>query len=97
MNEENLPKSRIFVCVAEKEPGKAACLKGEGEKCAVWMKSEVDKRNLKPNLRITRTKCLGYCDPSGTSVITFPENRQVSGITFTEVQGLFEEFVKTSI
>jgi len=94
MKKQNLPLARIFVCINEKPSEKAQCQKAEGEKCAVWLKEEVEKRNLKGKVRVTRTKCLGYCEPEGTSIVFEPFHDQFSSVRFEDVPALFEEFLR---
>lgn len=93
MKTQNLPEAHIFVCINEKAPEKSQCLKGEGERCVEWLKDQVEKRNLKGRLRVTKTKCLGYCDKEGTSIVFEPVHRQYSGVVLADVQKLFEEFL----
>jgi (2Fe-2S) ferredoxin len=94
MRKETIPQARIFVCVNEKPAPKVSCLKGEGEKCVVWLKEEVKKRHLQDKIWVSRTKCQGYCHPQGTVVTFEPIHEQYSDVTFPEMQNLFEEFLK---
>jgi len=85
---------RIFICTNEKAPEKAQCLKGEGEKCAQWLKEEIEKRGLKSKMRATKTKCLGYCDVNGASLIFEPTHEQYSDVKLEDVPKLFEAFLE---
>ncbi len=94
MKKEDLPLARIFVCVNEKAPEKAQCLKGEGEKCVLWLRDEIKKRGLTDKIWVTRTKCQTYCSTDGT-VITFePIHEQYSSVVFEDVPKLFEHFLE---
>ncbi len=90
MNQVSLPEARIFVCVNEKAPEKTACLRGEGEKCVLWLKEEIKRRNLDKKIWVTRTRCQGYCLPEGTVVSFEPTHRQFSSVKFEELAALFE-------
>jgi len=93
MKQEESPIGRIFVCVNEKAPEKAQCLKGEGEKCVLWLREEIKKRGLMREVWVTRTKCQSYCATDGT-VITFePTHKQYSSVLFKDVPGLLAEFL----
>jgi len=93
MKREESPIGRIFVCVNEKAPEKAQCLKGEGEKCVLWLRDEVNKRGLTQEVWVTRTKCQSYCPIDGT-VITFePTHKQYSSVLLKDVPLLLEEFL----
>src|SRR5438067_1009758 len=93
MKPQKIPEGRIFVCVSEKAPEKAACLRGEGEKCVEWLKEELEKRGLGKKIWVTKTKCQKYCDSAGTSIIFEPSNKQYSAVKFVELPELFERFV----
>ena len=94
MKKHDLPLGRILVCINEKAPEKAQCRKADGDACLKWLKDEVDKRNLKGKIRVTGTKCLGYCDVDGTSLVFEPFHDQFSDVLLTDVPPLFEEFLK---
>ena len=93
MKREESPIGRIFVCVNEKSPEKAQCLKGEGEKCVLWLREEVKKRGLTQDVWVTRTKCQSYCPIDGTVVTFEPTHKQYSSVVFKDVPQLLEEFL----
>ena len=98
MESKSIPGSRIFVCTHQKDGAVAQCLAGEGEKCATWIKEEIKNRNLKGKVWASRTRCLGYCDPKGTSVIYVRDGqmKQFSAVVFEEFVATTEEFLKSS-
>jgi predicted metal-binding protein len=101
MKTNTIPMARIFVCINEKAPEKAQCLKGEGERILVWLKDEVARLGLKSKIWVTRTKCQGYCDPKGTVVTIQTPNAtspthtidQFSDVVFDEAPGLLAKLV----
>jgi len=90
---EHSPRGRIFVCVNEKAPEKAQCLKGEGEKCVLWLREEIKKRGLTQEIWVTRTKCQSYCPTDGTVISFEPTHKQYSSVLFEDVPQLLEEFL----
>ena len=90
-----MPAHRIFVCVNEKAPEKAQCLKGEGEKCVLWLREEVKKRGLSDKIWVTKTRCQDYCEPAGTALCFEPVHTQFSGVKVEDLAPLLEEFLKT--
>ena len=95
MKKQDKPKARIFVCINEKQPEKAQCMKGEGEVCLKWLKDQIEARGLKSKIKATGTKCLGYCDTTGTSVVLNPKGGEFCGVTRADLPQLFEEFLET--
>jgi hypothetical protein len=94
MIKEDNPQARIFVCVNEKAPEKAQCMKGEGEKCRAWLKEELVKRDLQSKIWVTRTKCQDYCEKNGTAVTFEPTHEQFSNVRVEDLPALLDEFVK---
>lgn len=94
MKKQTLPLGRIFVCVNVKAPEKAQCAKKDGDECLAWLKEEIEKRNLKGKIRATGTRCLGYCEPEGTSIVFEPFHDQYSQVCVGDVPALFETFLK---
>ena len=91
MRKEELPSFRIFVCAIEKAPGKAQCLKDEGEKCVTWLREEIRRLGLQEKVWVTRTKCQSYCAPEGTSILFEPSHKQYSGVKFEDLPALLKE------
>jgi (2Fe-2S) ferredoxin len=91
--QQSNPKSRIFVCCAEKDPSKAACKRGEGERVAADFKEELNKQGKSTSIWVTRTRCQGYCDPNGTAILFSATGKQYSDVTFEEAQELFKQNV----
>ena len=94
MKRQEGPIGRIFVCVNEKSPEKPQCLKGEGERIAVWLKDEVQRRGLKSKIWITRTKCQGYCEPQGTVLTIQPTNEQYSEVILEDAKAILEKLIQ---
>ena len=72
-------RKAIFVCVNEREPGKAAC--GNRGSVALFKELKARMRELKLNkeIRVTRTRCLGLCEV-GPNVAVYPEGTWYSAV-----------------
>ena len=94
MKKQILPLGRIFVCTNEKAPEKSQCRKQDGDQCLSWLKEQVEKRGLKGKVRVTGTRCLGYCEKEGTAIVFEPFHEQYSSLVFADLPPLFEEFLR---
>ena len=66
-------KKHILVCVNEREEGKDCCSRVGGQDVFVELKSWVRDEGLTQQVWVTRTRCLGFCNAVGTTVVVYPE------------------------
>ena len=85
-------KKHIFICVNEKdEKNQDFCSKVGGSDVYIKFKEAVAERGLISQVYVTRTRCLGFCNPVGPTVVIYPE-----GKWFTEVKEEdYEEIIKS--
>ena len=76
-----LPEKHVFVCVNEREAGRDCCTKVGGIEIFQKIKAFVMLNGLNSRVWVTKTKCLGFCNPVGTTIAVYPEKK-----IFTEVK-----------
>jgi len=64
-------KVAVFVCVNERQNEKPSCGKVGGLDFYLRLKEKVRDSGLQNSHWITRTGCLGFCNPTGTAVAVF--------------------------
>ena len=75
------PQKHILVCMNLREGEKDCCKKVGGEELYWDLKKFVRDHGLVGSVWITRTGCLGFCNPVGSTIVIYPE-----GKWFTEVK-----------
>jgi len=65
----------IFVCVKERpEGGKSCCMHLGAMALVKQLRHAVAKAGLQGRIRINKSQCLDRCNPTGPSVVVYPEN-----------------------
>ncbi len=83
-----LPEKHIFVCVNEREEGKDCCNKVGGIHVFQKIKSFVMSNGLTSRVWVTKTKCQGFCNPVGTTITVYPEQKIFTEVKVEEVDKL---------
>lgn len=91
---ERVPFERhLLVCTnIRPEEGRACCGRRGSEEIYKALKARVKAGGLASRVKITQTKCLGYCE-IGANVAVYPENEWFSATTMDDVPALIERFI----
>jgi (2Fe-2S) ferredoxin len=73
----------VLVCCNKREEGHPtpSCKDTNGEEVYSELKNFVMQNNLIHKVIVTRTRCLGYCNKIGTTVVIHPENIWLKEVT----------------
>ncbi len=83
-------KKIIYVCVNEREPGKACCAAGGGKEVRAALNAYVKAHGLKPLVRVSQVHCMDCCS-EGPIVAVFPENVFYKGVKPEDVPKIVEK------
>jgi (2Fe-2S) ferredoxin len=87
-------EKHVLVCVNERtEPGKDHCAKVGGQEIYEKIKSFVKERGLTNRIWVTRTRCLGFCNPVGTTIVVYPDGKWFLNVT----KGHVDEFIEQEL
>ncbi len=85
-------KKHIFVCVNEKEDkSKDFCNKVGGSDIYFKLKEAVAQKGLTGTVYVTRTRCLGFCNPVGTTIAIYPSGRWYHQVKLGEVNAIIDK------
>ncbi len=84
------PAKHIIVCVNERQEGDC-CKKVGGENLYFKLKDFIKNNGLSGRVWVTRSRCLGFCNPVGTTAVIYPEGRWLTEITEAELKELLNE------
>ncbi len=88
-----LPEKHIFVCVNERDSSKDHCSKVGGLEIFHKIKANVMSNGLASRVWVTKTKCLGFCNPVGTTIAVYPEQKIFTEVGVEEVDKLLEDIL----
>ena len=77
------PEKHIFVCVNERQEGDC-CSKVNGQEIFLRIKKEILSRGL-GHIWVTKTKCLGFCNPTGATVAIYPKQKLLTEVKLEDV------------
>lgn len=86
---EVLAKMQVFICVNEREI-KSSCAPTISLENYVELKKWLREKNLIKEIYLTKTGCLGFCNPIGGVISMWPQKK-----LFTEIESIEE--IKTII
>src|SRR3989338_835242 len=90
-----LPEKHIFVCVNVREGEKDHCSKVGGHEVFKKIKEFVMSRGLAGRVWVTKTGCQGFCNPIGTTITIYPEQKIFKEVKLEEVDKLLEDILKS--
>lgn len=95
MLKQPVPYKRIiFVCTNKKEdPSKPCCASRKSEDIVSKLKQVVREKNLKDQIRVSRTGCMGKCE-NGPNIMVYPEGIWYSNVKEEDLQFLLAEILK---
>lgn len=68
------PRLQVFVCTNERTDGSDCCASVQGMEIFRALKSWVREQGLTRDVWVTRTGCMTFCNPVGTTVVIHPQN-----------------------
>jgi len=80
-------KKHVFVCVNEREEGDC-CANINGTEIFFNLKLFVKENGLINDVWITRTRCLGFCNPDGTTLVIYPEGKWFMKTTIEDLDDI---------
>ena len=89
-----LPEKHIFVCINVREEGRDCCSAVGGVEVFRKIKEYVMSRGLASRIWVTKTGCQGFCNPVGTTITIYPEQKIFTQVKVEEVEKVLEEDLK---
>ncbi len=98
MLKQPVPYKRIiFICINKKDDSsKPCCGARKSEEIVNKLKQIVRERNLKDQVRVSKSGCMGKCD-QGPNIMVYPEGIWYSNVKEEDVQFLIDELLKPFI
>ena len=85
-------RKAIFVCINEREAGKAACGNRGSRALFQWLKQKMRDRGLNKEIRVSRTKCLGLCE-YGPNIAVYPEGSWYTAVKEEDLPEILRKHV----
>jgi len=82
----------VFVCINEKEEGRACCA-SKGMEILLALRKHVNENQLFHRFNVSKAKCLGHCK-DGPTVAIYPEGGIFTHVSLEDVPGLIERFLE---
>ena len=90
-----LPEKHIFVCVNVREGERDHCSKVGGQEVYKKIKEYVLSHGMSSRIWVTKTGCQGFCNPVGTTITVYPEQKIFKEVKLEEVDKLLEDILKS--
>jgi len=78
-------QKHVLVCINDRESGDC-CSKVKGNEVFSEIKSWVVNSGLSSRIWVTRTKCLGFCNDVGTTIVIYPEQKWFTKVTLDDIE-----------
>jgi (2Fe-2S) ferredoxin len=87
-------KKHLFVCTNLKQDGKKCCHQGNAEAMAVYLKEQLQLRDLHGpgKIRVSQSGCLGRCS-EGPNILVYPEGSWHSYASKEDIDKLIRALV----
>ncbi|MDO8526569.1 MAG: (2Fe-2S) ferredoxin domain-containing protein [Deltaproteobacteria bacterium] len=82
-------EKHVFICINQREEGKACCAAKGSEEILNVMKEEIKKRGLNKKIRINKAGCLDMCT-KGAAMVVYPEGVWYGNVTLEDVPEIIE-------
>ena len=86
----NAPEKHVFVCVNERTDGRDCCADVGGKEIFLELKKFVISHGLAGRIWVTKTGCLGFCNPVGTTIVVYPERKWFFEVTMKDLEHIKE-------
>jgi (2Fe-2S) ferredoxin len=94
MQRDKIPYQRsIYVCTNDRQGERPSCGDQNGEEVFRKLREIAKTRGIHPRIRVGQAKCLGQCT-RGTTVMIYPDNVWISGVTLENLHEIVEECFK---
>lgn len=88
------PEAHVFVCVnVRDDQTRSCCLRVGGEEVASALKEWIIAENLRDKVWVSRSKCLGFCNSVGATLVVYPQQKWFLQVTRESVPVLKEQIV----
>lgn len=88
-------KLHVLICVNKRENDpKPCCADVHGQEIYDEIKKFVKDNGLTGIVWVTRTRCLGFCNKVGATVVFYPEKLWLTEVTLDDVSRLIEYIQK---
>lgn len=84
------PLNHIIVCVNERE-NEDCCINVGGMELFLYLKNFVKSNGLSGKVCVTRSKCLGFCNSVGPTVVIYPEGKWFTEVKEEDYENILEE------
>src|SRR3989344_6983263 len=86
------PKLHVFVCVNVRDDlHRSCCQRVGGEDVAAALKEWTIKENLRDKVWVSKSKCLGFCNPIGATVVVYPVQKWFMQVKKEDVPAVISE------
>ena len=85
-------KKHVLVCVNHRE-GESCCANVNGQEIYEKIKQWVRENSLGHEIWVTRTRCLGFCNDVGTTVVIYPDKLWLIEVTLEDVEKIIDVLV----
>ncbi len=83
----------VLVCVNRRDDGRACCAQKDSEELYEKLKSAV--KSVYPDVRVSRTYCLGNCE-TGATVAIMPDNIYLGEVTVEDIDAIVKQIGEVS-
>ncbi|HLC85981.1 MAG TPA: (2Fe-2S) ferredoxin domain-containing protein [Candidatus Nanoarchaeia archaeon] len=84
------PLKHVIVCVNERE-NEDCCLDVGGMELFTYLKTFVRNNGLSGRVWVTRSKCLGFYNSMGSTVVIYPEGKWFTEVKEEDYKKILEE------
>lgn len=83
----------VFVCINEREAGRACCAARDSAAIAEAIKAKVKALGLSGRVRVSKSGCQDLCN-QGPNVMVFPDYVCYQGVTRADIDRIVEDVVR---
>lgn len=87
--------AQLLVCTNERTDGRQCCFHNRGQEIFREFKDRTKSQGIAGTHWVTRTGCLGFCNPVGTTVVIHKKNepsRWFNEVTDADIDVIWNEF-----
>ena len=77
-------KAHLFICTKSRNDGRKSCGDACGPDLKAVLKEEINKRGLKPRVRVSESSCLGLCG-AGPNIMIHPQQIWLSAVGLDDI------------
>ncbi len=89
------PEKHVFVCVNERgDVSRECCAKVGGQNIYDKLKQLVAQKGLTGQVWVTKSKCLGFCNNVGTTIVIYPEQEFYTEVTEKDLEEIYTKLME---